>query len=177
MVEDISILVNKVQNGDKEAFGEIYKLYLGKIYRFIYFSLYDRQLAEDLTQETFLKAWRAIGSFSSDRGTFQAFLFAIARNLTVDHWRKKKDISLEAIPEIISPESVEEKFFRKEESQRVANALKILDDFEKQIIILRYFEELSFSEIAGVVDQNEGALRVRIHRILKKLKKYIEVHK
>jgi len=176
MDEDTFKLVQRAQKGDKEAYGEIYKLYQKKIYRFSYYMIQNQELAEDITQNTFIKAWRALPFFSLNKnGTIQAYLFKIARNLTIDYQRKRKEVSLEVIEDIMpSDENLEEIVARQEEQEIVARSLKTLDEEERQIVVLRYFEDMSYEEISKVVGKNEGAIRVRLHRILKKLKEEIK---
>jgi len=172
--DDLSRLIRRSQEGDKDAFGEIYNLFLKRIFRFVYFSVRDRELAADLTQTTFLKAWQSIKKFSLQRGSFQAFLFTIARNLVIDHGRKKKEVSLETIADFPSFENPEEDMERLSEKRRVLQALSKLDRQDREIVVFRYFEELSFSEIARVTGKREGAVRVKVHRVLKKLKEHLE---
>ena len=176
MDEDTFKLVQRAQKGDKEAYGEIYKLYQKKIYRFSYYMIQNKELAEDITQNTFIKAWRALPFFSLNKnGTIQAYLFKIARNLTIDYQRKRKEVSLEVIEDIMpSDENLEEIVARQEEQEIVARSLKTLDEEERQIVVLRYFEDMSYEEISKVVGKNEGAIRVRLHRTLKKLKEEIK---
>lgn len=176
MPDDPNKLVEAAKRGNKEAFGEIYRLFLGRIYRFIYYLVYDEPLAEDLTQETFMKAWKALPGFSTKKGSLQAYLFTIARNLVIDRQRKRKELALteEAAELIESREDLEKNLIVSEEKQMVKEALSILEPDEKQIVILRYFEDLHFEEISKVVGKKEGALRVEVHRLLAKLKLYIE---
>lgn len=174
MEDDLSKLIIRAQRKDKDAFGQIYSLFFQRIYRFIYYSVHNQQLAEDITQDTFLRAWRALASFSTSRGSFQAFLFAIARNLVIDWYRKKKEISLEAVADPSYLEHVDEKITQDEEKQQLNRVLDKLKFDQRQIITLRYFEELSFFEIGKVVHLSEGAVRVRLHRILKQLKSYLK---
>lgn len=172
MNDEIREIVLKAQNGDREAFGQIYNLYQKKIYRFSFYLIQDRQLAEDITQNTFMKAWKALPSFSFKKnGTIQAYLFKIARNLGIDYQRKKREISLDAIADFMpSEENLEDLVVKSERENIVHKALSGLDKDEKQIIVMRYFEELSYAEIAKTIGKNEGAIRVQIHRVLKKLK-------
>lgn len=172
MPDDYTKFVKKAVAGDKSAFGELYKLFLNKIYRFIYFMVSDEFLAEDLTQNTFLKAWNSLPKFSIGKGTFQSFLYTIARNLVIDTKRKKKELSLETNfgDAIQSTENLEEKVWKDESMQKVRGALKNLDESDRQIIALRFFEELDFNEISEIVGKNPGALRVRVHRILGELR-------
>ncbi len=172
-------LVISAKSGNKDAFGELYKIYLNKIYRFVYFLVYNEPLAEDITQNTFFKAWNSIQRFSVDKGTFQSFLYTIARNTVIDYQRKKKDTILDPVSELYieSHENIENDFIRKEEGKRVRDALKFLPEFDRELIVLRYFEEMSYHDIAQVFKKNEGALRVKIHRALRLIKKVYEREK
>lgn len=167
-------LVKKAKEGNKEAYGEIYKIYVKKIYRFIYFMVYDRELAEDLTQITFLKTWVSLGLYNSGKGTFQSYLFAIARNKVIDYKRRKKELSLDNVPEPASPTEVDRELIQKASEGLVAFLLKFLDTEEKQLIILRYFEEFKFSQISSIMGDTQASLRVKLHRILKKLREKVE---
>ncbi|QQG42996.1 MAG: RNA polymerase sigma factor [Candidatus Daviesbacteria bacterium] len=166
-------LVIQAQKGDKDAFGQIYSLFFKRIFRYVYYSVFNRPLAEDITQDTFLRAFRALPGFSTRKGTFQAFLFAIARNLVIDHARKKRELSLELVGDLPSSEDFEDEIDAEREKQMIYQALAHLDDFEKQLVILRFFEEFSYEEIAQVTQKNAGAVRVRVHRSLKKLQEYL----
>ena len=174
-MDEITECVLKAQKGDKNAFGILYKQYYSRIYRYCCINLYQNQAAEDICQEVFIRAWKALPRFTiRNEGTFQAFLFRIARNLIIDLSRKKKVISIDNVGEISKDDNLVEGISRKEDIARVKNALGKLNDIDKQIIILRYFEELSHSESAKILHMKEGALRVRTIRLLKKLKEIIE---
>lgn len=170
MEAQLNLLVTQAQQGEKEAFGRIYKLFLPKIYRFVYLKVGDRFLAEDLTQTAFLKAWVSLPSFSLSKGTFQAYLFRIAHNLVVDQFRKKKEVSLELLAEPPAGESLEQETTREDENQLVKKILKDLKPEEAELLALYFFEELKPAEIGNVIGKNEGAIRVKIHRLLKTLR-------
>ncbi len=175
MEEDLSALIHKAQSGDTNAFGKIYELFYQRIYRYLKINLGSSEVAQDLCQETFLSAWKSIKSFSEEKGgSLQAYLFRIARNKIIDLSRKKKEVSLEVTGDFESNEDVLGSLDKEGDAEKVQKALSTLSETERQIVILRYFEELSTAEVAQAVGFNEGALRVRIHRILKKLKENIE---
>lgn len=167
-------LLQLAKNGDKDAFGNLYKIYYERIYRYCSIHISDSSLALDICQETFIRAWKSLPSFSvrSD-GTFQAYLFRIAHNLVIDQWRKKKEYPLEIAETIHTDESLEDKVDAKDRVEEVRTALSKLNDIDRQIIILRYFEELSHNEISKILHINDGAIRVRTIRILKKLQTII----
>lgn len=172
MADENRALVIRAKKGDKSAFGELYKIFLTRIYRFVLYLVYDSYLAEDITQDAFVKVWKALPKFSTRKGTFQSFIYAVARNLVIDHQRKKKAVhlSLEFGESIESHDNHEERLVADEQMKEVHKALSFLPEFDRQLVILRFFEELSFFEISKVVNKKEGAVRVRVHRVLKSLK-------
>lgn len=174
-MENTGLLIEKAKNGDKDAYGKLYKEYYKRIHRYCKANLYREDVVEDVCQEVFIRAWKALGTFLlKDGGTFQAFLFRIARNLIIDLSRKKKEFSLETYQEIAVDEDLEEKLDKKDSFEKVKYALSKLKDIDRQLIILRYFEELSHAEVAKILGIKTGNLRVRTIRILKKLKGLIK---
>lgn len=173
---DLNALIQKAQKGDKESFSKLYQHFYKKIYRYLFFQIRDEELCKDFCQDTFVKAWKSLAHFSIRKnGTFQAFLFTIARNLVIDHARKKKEVKIEEFESIPEEERLYEDIASKEEVAQVRMALDKLTEEERQIIVLKYFEEMSGEEIAKVLSMKEGAVRVRIHRIIEKLKIYYEI--
>lgn len=174
-MDELSRLISRAQQKDKEAYGNIYKLFYKRIYRYCLFNLRDRELAQDTCQETFLKAWKALPQFKlSKGGSFQAYLFRISRNLIIDFSRKKKAIRLEKYHDIQSENELSEEADKKTNIAKLKSAISKLKQEDKQIIILRYFEDLTLAEIAKAINTKEGAIRVRVHRITKKLKEVFE---
>ena|SRR3990167_9059056 len=174
-MDDLSRLINRAQEGDKDAYGKIYQFFYRRILRYCQFNLGEYQKAQDICQETFLKAWKSLPSFKLKRGgSFQAYLFRIAHNQIVDLHKKKKEISIYKIEEPAQSQDLYEKIDEIDQNAKVKSALLKLKKDERQIIILRYFEEMTFVEVAQIVSKREGALRVQTHRILKKLKGILE---
>lgn len=173
-IEALNKLIKRAQKGDKDSYGQIYNLFLKQVFRYLYFSVRNFELAQDLTQVTFFKAWRALPNFSISRASFRTYLFTIARNLAIDEVRKKKEIPLEFISEYPSNEDPEENFYKEEIKQLVHQALDRLEKDEKELVILRFFEEFEYGEIAKTLGKKEGAIRVSLHRILKKLNQIIK---
>lgn len=170
---DLNELVQKAQKGDKESFSRLYQHFYKKIYRYLFFQIRDDELCKDFCQDTFIKAWKSLSNFSIRKnGTFQAFLFTIARNLVIDHSRKKKEVKIEEYESLSEEERLYEDITSKEEVIQIRKALDKLNEEERQVIVLKYFEEMSGEEIAKVLSMKEGAVRVRIHRIMEKLKIY-----
>jgi RNA polymerase sigma-70 factor (ECF subfamily) len=168
-------IVELAQNGDKNAFGLLYKEYFQRIYRYCRIQVQRDELAQDICQETFIKAWKALPSFTqTEEGTFQAYLYRIARNLIIDMSRKKKEYKLEDYAEIDTGEDFIEQIEKKDTAAKLKVVLDKLSEIERQIIILRYFEDMSHKECAKILRVKEGALRVRTIRTIKKMKNLLE---
>ncbi|MBI4038004.1 RNA polymerase sigma factor [Candidatus Curtissbacteria bacterium] len=174
-MDEVEGLVRRAKKGERDAYGKIYEIFLPKIFRFVYYLAGKREQAEDICQETFLKAWKALSTFSESRGTFQAYLFKIARNLVIDWQRKKKEQPFVAGFDAPSHEDLSEDLQTKEREAMVWKLLEGLEPVEKQILVLRYFEDFSTGEVARVMKMKEGALRVRIHRIMAKCRIELEI--
>jgi len=175
LMDDLSSLITRAQGGDHDAYGQIYTLFYKRIFRFCKFNTGSDVIAQDICQETFLKAWKALPNFSQKGGSLQAYLFKIARNLIIDLSRKKREERLKPYHDIETNDDLEKNVERQEDVAKIRNALVELDEKDRQIVILRYFEEMTTYEAAKIVGIREGNLRVRTHRILKKLKEIIQI--
>jgi RNA polymerase sigma-70 factor (ECF subfamily) len=174
-MDELTKLIEAAQGGDVQSYGQIYQHFYKRIFRFCRGFLPDNDSAADVCQDTFVKAWLALPNFSlKNGGSFQAFLFRIARNLLIDRSRKKKEGRLEQAEEIEEIQDFEDSVDKDADRQKLNQALAKLDENDRQLVILRYFEELSFSEVAHITGMKEGALRVKTHRALKKLKELLK---
>ncbi len=170
---NIDGLVLKSQNGDAEAFGELFDLFLTSIYRFVYFRVDTTEDAEDLTEEVFLKAWENLSSFQKRKNIpFSAWLFQIAKNTVTDFWRKRKD-TLELSDEEVDKNAENDIIRNAErdfERRKLLEALKQIPALQADAVSLRYFSDLSNQEIATVLKKSEGATRILLSRGLKRLR-------
>lgn len=172
-------LFAKVKKRDKEAFIEAYDLYVDQIFRFVYFKVGDREEANDLTSAVFLKTWNYIQTNSvEDTKTLRALIYKIARTTIIDHYRKNSNYS-----KISIDGDDEEKIDIKDESQDIARQAEINSDFNlledkmkdlkdeyREVIILKFIDELSIKEISSVIGKPKNNVRVLIHRALKALR-------
>lgn len=170
------LLLVRAQNGDSEAFGEIYDLYVDKIYRFIFFKVSSHETAEDLTAEVFLKTWQYLNEPESrEIINLNALLYQSARNIVIDYYRSSQreilpgDDSLKLI-EDSRQQSLLEKVEIGTEIENIERHLRKLKDEYREVIILKFIDELSNKEIAKILDKSTGAVRVLTHRALKVLK-------
>lgn len=167
---EVRSLVERAVDGDFEAFGEIYSIYLDRIYRYVVYQVDDKMIAEDLTEETFIKAWGAIGKYKWKGQPFSAWLYRIAHNQVIDYFRTtRRDLTLkEELPaEAAEPEQEAEEKLRQRE---LIKAISYLPAQQKQVIILKFIEGLENPEIAQIMQKSQGAIRVMQMRALAALR-------
>ena len=160
----------------EKAFLDVYDRYGAQILRHIEFRVSDKRVAQEIFQESFLRAWRHVAE-KGDAGNLRALVYAIAKNLIIDHyrWKGRSDLPLENLGarEPMS-DDLEEKVALAGEIERAKEAIEKLDsDDEKAIVYLRYVDDLSVGEIAELLDKTPGNVRVIIHRSIAKLKKIL----
>lgn len=164
-------LIVKAKKGDNDAFGALYKKYYQKIYRYCRINTGSNEKAQDICQETFVKAYKKINNFKTEGAwSFQAFLFTIARNMIIDDSRRKKEANIEDYEQLQSHVNLYDEYDRQEGIKKMQKVLLKLNEEERQIVVLRYFEELPSAEVAKILGINDGALRVRTFRVVKKIK-------
>ena len=178
------LLLFKAKNKDPEAFGRIYDQYSEKIYRFIFFKVSNIQEAEDITSEVFLKAWQYLVDKGKNKTieNLNAFLYTVARNSIIDFYRKKSkeaaneaELNHDAIGQVADKgQDIEEKAAIGSEMQIIQDAIKELKEEYRELITLRYLNELSIKEIAKILDKSRGAVRVSLFRATKTLKSFLE---
>lgn len=157
-------------------FEDMYQRFFKDVYLFVFSISKDRQIAEDITQETFFKALKEIKNFRGDCSV-KSWLCQIAKNLYISQTRKKSMISLEdmdAVPNQISATSIEQEYIQKEDKLSVYKVLHFLDEPYKEIFLLRTLGDLSFKEIADVFHKTESWARVTYHRARLKIQKALE---
>lgn len=164
-------LVTKAINGETDAFGELYKRYLDAIYRFVYFRTGHNEDAEDLTEQTFLKAWEALPKYRQVGKPFSSWLYRIAYNVVVDyhrHNKKVEGISQELIREsiLIQPQGTLKNVEDREEITNLARAITKLSEEQQMVIIFRFIEGMSYKQVSEIIGKNEGTCRMIQFRAL-----------
>lgn len=173
MIGEEENLVERSLRGDAEAFGELYDRYHAPIYRFIMIRTGTKEEAEDLTHQVFLRAWEHMGGYVDQGYPFGSWLYRIARNRVIDHYRTKRDTVSVEEPEFEElPDSldIEKDADRALALRRVEQALRTLSPDHQEVIILRFVEELSLKETAAAMERSEGAVKLLQHRAMKELK-------
>ncbi|BFU42163.1 ECF subfamily RNA polymerase sigma factor, BldN family [Krasilnikovia sp. MM14-A1004] len=174
---EVWALVERAKEGDAEAFGLIYDRYVDTVFRFVYFRVGNRQLAEDLTSDTFLRALKRIGSFTWQGRDLGAWLVTIARNLVADHFKSGRyrlevttgDV-LDADREDRGPEgSPEAAVVDHITNVALLTAVKQLNPEQQECIVLRFLQGFSVAETAQTMGKNEGAIKALQYRAVRAL--------
>jgi RNA polymerase sigma-70 factor, ECF subfamily len=174
---EVWALVERAQAGEAEAFGLIYDRYFDTVFRFVYFRVGNRQLAEDLTSDTFLRALKRIGSFTWQGRDLGAWLVTIARNLVADHFKSGRyrlevttgDV-LDAEREDRGPEgSPEAAVVDHITNVALLRAVKQLNPEQQECIVLRFLHGFSVAETAQAMGKNEGAIKALQYRAVRAL--------
>jgi RNA polymerase sigma-70 factor (ECF subfamily) len=164
-------LIKNCQNGQSEAFAEIYDRYFEKIYKFIYYKVGHRETAEDLCSLTFTKALESIKKFNADKALLSAWIYKIARNNVVDYYRSKKEIyDIDKATDLYHEENFSENMTKAAQLENIKEKLKLLTEDQREIIVMRVWNEMSYKEISEVVGKSENNCKVIFSRSLKQLR-------
>jgi RNA polymerase sigma-70 factor (ECF subfamily) len=162
------------QRGDAEAFALVYDELVKPVYRYIYYRVED-EIAEDLTEDTFFKVWQNLKKYKKGKHPFSSWVFKIAHNLVVDHYRRNK--TTEEIDEGMADPSDNINPAKQTDIKltniRLRKIIRKLPDNYQQVIILKYINEFDNKEIADAIGKSEGAVRTIQFRALEKLKSLI----
>lgn len=168
-------IVIQCQAGDFEQFGLLYDKYVGRIYDFIYYRTGHKETAEDLVSRTFMKALEGIKKFSIDQGSFSSWLYAIARNSVIDHYRVNKDSSdLSRVFDLTSREDLEASQDIKGKLEEAIAYLEKLKPEQKEIILMRVWDGLSYKEIAEITGKSEDNCKMIFSRSIGMLRKDLQ---
>lgn len=166
-------LVEKAQAGDASAFGGLYDRYVDAVFRYVLFRVGDRTLAEDVTSETFLRAFRRIASISYQGRDVGAWFVTIARNIVLDHVKSSRfrlEIATADPDDGRSTESgPEHQVLAQLTHRELLRCVARLGDDQRECIVLRFLQGLSVSETATVMGRNEGAVKALQHRAVRRL--------
>lgn len=176
-------LIKRLNDGDEQAFLLVYDFYTPKIFRYIYYQVgQNKELTEDLAQQTFVKAWEFIIKRGKAVDNIQAFLYRVARNLVVDLWRNKHKESLPLMDELIETTEAakggglrwQEEIDAKVSVEVLGKTLDQIHEHYREVLIMRYLEELEIDEIAKLLEKDKNSVYVLIHRATKALQKAIK---
>jgi len=171
-------LLEKARRADTVALGEIYDQYADKIYAYIYHRVGQAELAEDLTAQVFMRMLEAVRTGHGWQTSFSGWLYRIAHNIVIDHYRRKGRATFVDIDDAAPMQapsgdpvaSTESQF----ERQRLRQALAELTDEQSQVISLRFLEDLSIAEVAVVMQKTEGAVKALQYRAVIALRRVMQ---
>ena len=170
---EVVALVARAQAGDAEAFGLLYDRYLDLVYRYVYYRVGTKSLAEDLVSETFLRALRRIGTFEWQGRDFAAWLITIARNLIADHYKSGRfrlEVSTaDMLDADRADEGIESGVLEGITNAVILEAVKKLNDEQQECVVLRFLQGLSVLETAQAMGKSEGAIKALQYRAVRTL--------
>lgn len=175
--------LSRLKNRDKDVFTEVYDNNVADIHRFVYFKIGNKEEANDLTSIIFLKTWNHIQNNTlEDAKTLRALLYKVARNAIIDYYREqgsRKSVSLDDeenpvdVPDLRS-ETHQERLDQERNLELIRSKLPFLKEEYREVIIMRFINDLSLEEIADITQKTRGNVRVLLHRALKALKDLVD---
>jgi RNA polymerase sigma-70 factor (ECF subfamily) len=174
--ERVRRLVERAQRGDEEALEQLYLLHFDRIFSYLHMSVGNRHDAEDLTTQTFLKMLQAIGRFRWRSVPFSAWLFRIAHNVAMDHFRASRRVQLEE--EVPEPEDSVQSSAEEEAMQSIGRAsmfelIEKLSPDQQQVLTLKFVFNFSNAEVGAILGKTEGAIKSLQHRALASLHRQV----
>lgn len=165
------VIITQCQQGNLDGFGQLYDRYVQPIYRFIYFKTHHKETAEDLTSTTFMKALEGIPSFNAKKASFKTWLYRIARNTVIDHYRMSRPTeSLEDAWGVSDGANLERDTDSQLKIEAVERYMKLLKPDQREVVLLRVWGGHSFAEIAEIMGKSEGSCKMNFKRVMEKLR-------
>ncbi|CDE91318.1 dNA-directed RNA polymerase specialized sigma subunit sigma24 homolog [Clostridium sp. CAG:389] len=165
-------LIYKIQHGNKELLEILIEKYYDDIYRFCYYKTGNSSLSYDLTQETFLKLIKYIGTYKH-RGKFKSYLITISMNVCNTYFDENK-VELEELDDNQTyKENDSNELSRIEQKNSIDKALKELPEKQKEVIILKYYEDLKIKDISKILDEKVPTIKSRLKQGIEKLSRYL----
>ncbi len=174
---EAKLIQDAVKGGDSSAFGQLYDHYQPMIYRFVLIKVGRREEAEDITHQVFLRAWQNIRNYRHRGHPFGSWLYRIARNQIIDHYRSRRD---ETNLDVLDTDGAafwvsQPNLSAQLDMERAMKALRTLKPDHQDVIIFRFVEDLSIKEVAGAMQKTEGAIKLIQHRAIEELKKKMNI--
>ena len=165
------VLLAQAAKSDPRAFEELYERYYARVYRYVYHRVGHEKDAEDITAVVFMKMLEALPTYRARQGLFAPWLFRIARNAVVDHYRRKRQHGpLEDLHDDSGSSDPLARALGNERREELYLLVQHLSTDQKEVVLMRFAGDLSFPEIAETLKKTEPAVRMILHRALRKLK-------
>ncbi len=170
---DIPSLISRSKQGDEEAFGQLYDCYAQRIFRYVRIKIQNREEAQDVVQEVFTKAYLGLKHLEIENLNFTAWLYRIASNTINDHFRKRysrpEPVEIDETVDIQDGTSLLEEVSIGSDLEIVRASFKQLPVIYRQVLELRFFQDLTLAEVATALGKSNLAVRILQHRALKKV--------
>lgn len=164
-------LLSRIKSGQTQLFGEVYDRYSRRLYKYVYNRVPSKQAAEDILSDVFFKALKSIAKARADHGSLAPWLYRIAANAIADHYRgRKPTVDLESAYDLDSGEDVSQRARLSESEFQARRMLESLDDRQREIVIMRLWDGLSYKEITEITGLQEGNCKVIFSRAMSALR-------
>ncbi len=181
LVTTDSQIIREIKDGNTEAYAILVRRYERRIYAFIFHMLKSKgieSMTEDLCQETFYKVYRHIKSFRDVEATFSTWIYTIARNTVLSELRKSKnsDVPIEdsnTVPNVSIDRLPENELIKNEKIDKVREAINLLPDKQRFVLILREYEQMDYREIATLTDTSVSSVKSLLFRARNNVKDYL----
>lgn len=171
------LLIQKSKKGDRQAFGELVLNYADYLYSVVIRIVNNESEAEDIAQESFIKAWQCINTFNIQRAKFSTWLFTIATRKAIDVMRRnQRELKTDLDEMIIDDMDLEQHLSNKEIVKLINHATNDLSEKQKVVLVLRDFEDLSVEEVVEITGYTEKQIKDNLYVARKKVRKKLEKH-
>lgn len=169
-------IIEQCKRGNFDEFEKLYNAYFGKIYRFIYYRTRHKEIAQDLCSQIFIKVLENIKSFDFNKGFFSAWIYCIARNKLIDYYRtKKNEVNIFDTWGLYSAENLDRDLDAREKLKEVIRYTKNMTKEQREIIVMRVWDELSYKEISEITGKSEVNCKMIFSRTIRKLREEISL--
>ena len=174
--DDDRPLIERVRKGDQDAARTLYERYFDRIYNYVYARLGRAEDAEDLAIDTMTRSLTRLDQFQDQGVAFSSWVYKIAHNATIDHYRRHGKVTLVSLEQATLPQSADPSELALEQlsNEDLRVALRALTDEQQQVLILRFFQDLTAAQVAGIMGKSVGAVQALQHRALGSLERALQ---
>jgi len=174
--DDDRPLIERVRKGDQDAARTLFERYFDRIYNYVYARLGRAEDAEDLAIDTMTRSLTRLDQFQDQGVAFSSWVYKIAHNATIDHYRRHGKVTLVSLEQATLPQSADPSELAMEQlsNEDLRVALRALTDEQQQVLILRFFQDLTAPQVAGIMGKSVGAVQALQHRALGSLERALQ---
>lgn len=174
--DDDRHLIERVRHGDQDAARTIYERYFDRIYNYVYARIGRIEDAEDLAIDTMTRSLTRLDLFQDQGVAFSSWLYRIAHNATIDHYRRRGKVTLVPLENAALPQSADPSDLALDQlsNEELREALRTLTDEQQQVLILRFFQDLTAAQVAEILGKSVGAVQALQHRALGSLERVLQ---